>query len=77
MLPVMSNKTLDAALQLPIPERIELVEAIWDSIVAESAAVPVAQEQEAELDRRLADMEARPSAEKPWPNVLASLKRRR
>ena len=29
------------ALALPIPERIQLVEDIWDSIVAEQAEVPM------------------------------------
>ena len=73
----MSTKALDEALRLPVPERIELVQEIWDSVVAESAAVPVTREHKAELDRRLADVEARPGAEKPWSEVLRNLKRRR
>ncbi len=73
----MSTKALDAALRLPIPERIQLVQEIWDSVVAESAAVPVTTKQKAELDRRLADLAADPEAERPWSELLGTLKRRR
>ena len=38
--PTMSTNALEVALRLPVTERIELVQAIWDSVVAESAAVP-------------------------------------
>jgi putative addiction module component (TIGR02574 family) len=73
----MGTKALDAALRLPVSERIQLVQEIWDSIVAESAAVPVTRKQKAELDRRLADVEARPAAERPWSVVSGTFKRRR
>jgi putative addiction module component (TIGR02574 family) len=73
----MSAKALDEALRLPVPERVQLVQEIWDSVVAESAAVPVTKNQKAELDRRLADLEAHPEAERPWSEVLKTLKRRR
>jgi putative addiction module component (TIGR02574 family) len=38
---------------LPLEERIKLVEDIWDSIAAEQEALPVSAEQRRELDRRL------------------------
>jgi len=38
---------------LPIAERIRLVEDLWDSIAADQAALPLTDEQRAELDRRL------------------------
>lgn len=68
---------LDDALRLPVPERIELVQAIWDSIVAESGAVTVTDEQRAEIDRRLADAVSSPTDERPWPEVRSSLERSR
>jgi len=71
----MSSKVLDEALQLPVAERIGLVQAIWDSVVAESSAVPVTDEQKAELDRRLVEFEENPGAEQSWEVVLASLER--
>ena len=39
--------------ELPIRERIQLVEDLWDSIAAEQSALPMTDEQKAELDRRL------------------------
>lgn len=38
---------------LPIDKRIQLVEDLWDSIVADQAGLPVTYEQKIELDRRL------------------------
>jgi putative addiction module component (TIGR02574 family) len=69
----MRSGTLVEVLRLPLPERIELVQAVWDSVVAEASAVPVTASQRAELDRRLAALEADPEGECPWSQVLASL----
>ncbi len=49
---------LEQALRLPVPERIELVEQLWDSIAADASQVPVPEWHKAELDRRLADANA-------------------
>lgn len=59
---------------LPISERIELVEDIWDSI-AEETATPLAitDEERAELDRRYAAHLADPSSSVPWEQVRAAL----
>ncbi len=43
---------------LPIEERIQLVEDIWDSIAADQSALPMTDEQRSELDRRLDAYEA-------------------
>jgi putative addiction module component (TIGR02574 family) len=39
--------------ELPIAERIKLVEDLWDSIAADQNALPLTPEQREELDRRL------------------------
>ena len=39
---------------LPLDERIKLVEDLWDSIASDQSALPVTADQKAELDRRLA-----------------------
>ena len=39
--------------KLPIDERIKLVEELWDSIASDQKALPLTDEQKAELDRRL------------------------
>jgi len=44
---------LDEILRLPVDERLQLVEQVWDSIAATPEAVPVPDWHKAELDRRL------------------------
>ncbi len=46
--------------KLSIPEKILLVEDIWDNISSEESAVPVPQSHTAELDRRLAKYKSGP-----------------
>ncbi|HEV7505692.1 MAG TPA: addiction module protein [Thermoanaerobaculia bacterium] len=56
-------------LELPVAERIRLVELIWDSVAAVPETVPVSDELKAEMDRRLSDFEANPEAGSPWEEV--------
>jgi putative addiction module component (TIGR02574 family) len=49
----MKQLSVTRILELPVAERIRLVELIWDSIAALPEAVPVSEELKAELDRRL------------------------
>jgi len=56
-------------LELPVEDRIRLVELIWDSIAAVPEAIPVSDELKAELNRRLAEFEADPQAGAPWEEV--------
>jgi putative addiction module component (TIGR02574 family) len=44
--------------ELPIDERIKLVEELWDSIASDQKVLPLTDEQKAELDRRLDAYEA-------------------
>jgi putative addiction module component (TIGR02574 family) len=46
--------------RLSVPERILLLEDLWDSIAADESSVPVPQSHRAELDRRLAEYEKDP-----------------
>ena len=39
--------------ELPLEERIRIVEDLWDSIAADQKALQLTAEQKAELDRRL------------------------
>ncbi len=39
--------------KLSVDERIKLVEELWDSIASDQKALPLTDEQKAELDRRL------------------------
>ncbi len=59
---------------LPISERIELVEDIWDSIAEETfSPFSISAEQQAELHRRYAAHLANPSSSIPWEQVRAAL----
>jgi putative addiction module component (TIGR02574 family) len=59
---------------LPLSERIELVEDIWDGIAEEtSATVQLSPEQRAELHRRLAAHHADPGSSIPWEQVRTTL----
>lgn len=73
MLPSMKHISLADVLQLPVRERIELVEAIWDSIAEVPESVEVTDEQRAELDKRLEAYRANPSATSPWSEVKARI----
>ena len=39
--------------ELPVEERIKLVEELWDSIASDQKALPLTDEQKAQLNRRL------------------------
>lgn len=56
-------------LELPVADRIRLMEIIWDSIAHVPEAVPVSDELKAELAQRLAEFEANPEAGIPWEEV--------
>ena len=38
---------------LPVNERIQLVEDLWDSIAIDQSSLPITQDQKTELDKRL------------------------
>jgi putative addiction module component (TIGR02574 family) len=67
----------DDILALSVPERIQLVEEIWDSIATEPETVPLTGAQRKELDRRKREHRLDPSAPKTWPEVRARHERRR
>lgn len=61
-------------LKLSVSERIQLVEDIWDSIVAEaSETIELSQAQKDELHRRVAEHRADPSTAVPWEQVRSRL----
>jgi putative addiction module component (TIGR02574 family) len=57
----------DAA-QLPIPDRIELIEALWDT-VPEGSLPPLSAEWLAEIERRSAEYDAGAVPTIPWEVV--------
>lgn len=66
-------KDLSRLLELPPAERLQLVEALWESLLPFPEAVPVSEEVREELDRRLAAYRADPSSARPWAEVKDEL----
>ena len=68
--------TLKEITALSIEDRIDLVQAIWDSIAAEQAYPDLTEAQQQEIDRRIADHEANPDNVLTWEEIKASLRKR-
>ena len=62
--------------RLGIEERLTLVEELWDSIAADSRAVPLTETQRTELDSRIADHETNPNDVVPWEEIKTSITER-
>jgi putative addiction module component (TIGR02574 family) len=62
--------------KLPLDERIQLVEDLWDSIAADQNALPLTAEQRAELDRRLDAYEVDADPGRPAEEVIAEIRRK-
>jgi len=73
----MKTGLLDEVKRLSVAERIELAEAIWDTIPEDAGAtvLPVSEEHQSELDRRLADHASDPGAGSTWEEVRSRLER--
>jgi putative addiction module component (TIGR02574 family) len=66
--------TVDQLLEIPTAERVELAQAIWDSVAQTPENVPLTQAQRDELDRRLKAFERNPSAGSTWESLKRSLR---
>ena len=62
--------------ELPIEQRIQLVEDLWDSIAADQKALPLTDWQRTELDRRLDAYEADGNKGRAAEFALADIKAR-
>ena len=59
---------------LPISEKIQLVEDLWDSIASEQNAIPLSPEQKAELDKRLDSFETDGNLGRPLSEVVPEIR---
>jgi putative addiction module component (TIGR02574 family) len=64
---------LSELLELPVEERLKLVEALWESVAECPEALELTPAQKQELDRRLADYERDPAAGVPWAELKQRL----
>jgi putative addiction module component (TIGR02574 family) len=71
----MNRALLDELLELPPAERLELVEALWDSIGPEQIP-PLTPEQVQALDEEVAAHAQDPTATVPWEEVRRLLRSR-
>ena len=69
----MNADLLEAVKALPLPERIEMAEALWESITDEGHEPPLTSAQAEELDRRLDEYRRNPRAGIPWEKVKEEL----
>jgi putative addiction module component (TIGR02574 family) len=69
----MSRVSLDAILELPAVERVELAQQIWESVFDHPDALPLTAAQREELERRWQAFQDRPDEGEPWEDVRKSL----
>jgi len=71
----MLSNTLAELLRLPANQRVEIAMALWESLTGAERETELAltPEQEAELDRRLAEHVANPGSAIPWDEVRRKL----
>lgn len=63
----------EALLSLPLPQRVELAQELWNSVHAAACAAPFTPEQLAEIDRRIAALDAGEMTCVPWDEVQRRL----
>lgn len=71
-----ANKTLAELRKLPVEQRIQLVEDLWDTIADDTVgdSFPLSPELAAELDRRLQEYRSDPESARPAEEVLSRLR---
>ena len=66
----MKKLTVTDTLDLSIPERIQLVEDIWDTIAVEADSVELTEEEKKIIDKRLKAYHQNPNLGSPWEDVF-------
>lgn len=77
---MMSSVTMDPTIEqlraLPLERRLQIIEALWDSVEGEAGPVPISDELADEADREYEAHLADPSSSIPWETVRARLRER-
>ena len=63
------NQNFPEFFRLTLPEKLQLVEDLWDSIALEAESLPLSDWQKAELDRRDAEYRQNPSLAGDWEDA--------
>ena len=73
----MTTLDLTDVFKLPVPERLRIASAIWDSVASEPALITLTPAQAKELDARYADYLAHPADGLAWSEVKSKILRPR
>ncbi len=73
----MKKVTAADTIALSIPERIQLVEDIWDTIATHAQAVELTEDEKRVIDERLEAYHRNPELGSPWEDVHRRLLSRR
>ncbi len=71
----MNKLTAADTLRLSIPERIQLVEDIWDTIANQADAVDLTEAEKTLLEERLEAYHQNPASGSPWEAVYQRITR--
>jgi putative addiction module component (TIGR02574 family) len=69
----MSMNVIEAAKNLSLPERLELLDAVWESIIEEGYDLPLTTAQAEEIDRRVKAHEQNPDDVVDWNTIKTEL----
>lgn len=69
----MKRITATDTLELSIPERIQLVEDIWDTIAEKTELAELTKEEKKIIDERLEAYHKNPESGSPWEDVYKRL----
>ena len=67
-------KRTDSYGELSIPERIELLQRLWDELATEPDSIELTDAQRTELERRLEDHRQNPGDGISWESLRTSLR---
>ena len=62
--------------ELPVEQKLVLVEELWDSISADCQSLPLTDAQRKELDRRLDAFEKDPDSGRPAAEVMEEIRQK-
>jgi putative addiction module component (TIGR02574 family) len=68
-----SIMTVQELESLSVPEKIQLVEDLWDSVASSKVAIPIPSWQKKELDRRKQTFLENPTSGMTWQEVKRSV----
>ncbi len=77
ILNAMSKFSAADTLAMPVAERLQLVEEIWDTIAAAPEALPLSEEDKRLIEERLEARRRDPQAGSSWEEVYARILARR